>query len=78
MNFIPVVGLPLHTRQVWRNGERRCEARKAEVLSALGSPVFDEGGVELLRLKRDILESGIRNLSYFKEATSRITSQCEA
>jgi arginase len=73
MKFISVVGLPIYTL-VKCGGMANAAARlrKTGLLTALGGPVLDEGDLELPRLERDVLESGIRNLAHFKEATSRV------
>ncbi len=75
MKFVSVVGVPVYT--LVRCGGMASAAgklRRAGLLNALGSPVLDEGDVDLPRLERDVLEDGVRNLAHFRAATARIHS----
>jgi arginase len=72
MRYASVVGLPIYTLSKYSDMGNGPEwLRKAGLLTALGSPVLDEGDIELPRLERDVLEGGIKNLAYFRDATSR-------
>jgi arginase len=73
MKYATVLGLPFYTL-VKYSGERMAPSklRKAGLLNALGGSVFDEGDLELPHPERDVVEGGIKNFTYFTDASSRI------
>ena len=66
-----LLGVPLYTLSSYRGlGEAPGALREAGLAEACESHT-DLGDVELPQLKRDIAEGRIRNLSHFRDATSR-------
>ncbi len=73
MRYISVVGVPIYTLAKYNGmGNSAGKLRKAGLLTALGSPVLDEGDVDLPRLDKDVIEGGVRNFAHFRDATARI------
>ncbi len=75
MRYASVIGLPVYTIAKYNGmGGAAGKLRKAGLLTALGGSVLDEGDVTLPHLERDEVQGGVKNLGYFKEATSLIRS----
>jgi arginase len=67
-----LLGVPVYTLANYRGmGDAPPALRKAGLGRALGDPI-DRGDVELPPLNKDVTEGKAKNLSHFKEATSRI------
>jgi arginase len=67
-----LLGVPLYTLARYKGmGDAPPALRKAGLGRALGDPI-DGGDVELPLLEKDVTEGKVKNLSHFKDATSRI------
>ncbi len=67
-----LLGVPLYTLTAYRGmGDAPAALRKAGLARKLGS-LSDLGGVEIPRLKRDLTEGKVKNITHFREATARI------
>jgi arginase len=67
-----LLGVPLYTLAGYKGmGAAPSALRKAGLGRALGNPI-DKGNVELPPLKKDVAEGKVKNLSHFRDATSRI------
>ncbi len=66
------VGVPLYTLASYRGmGEAPAALRKAGLGKVLDRAT-DMGNIELTSLKKDVIEGKVKNLSNFRDATSRI------
>jgi arginase len=73
-----LLGAPLYTLAGYKGmGESPGALRKAGIAKALGSPT-DRGDVSIPRLKKDLAEGRTKNLTHFRDATSRIYSSARA
>src|SRR5713226_7445159 len=67
-----LIGVPLYTLAGYRGmGEAPAALRKAGLGQALDGST-DMGNIELPPLKKDVTEGKVKNLSNFRDATSRI------
>lgn len=69
-----LLGAPLYTLSVYRGmGDAPAALRKSGLANVFESPV-DLGDVSIQPLKRDVLEGRAKNMSHFREASSRLYS----
>ncbi len=67
-----ILGAPIYTLSAYKGlGDSPANLRKAGLVRAVGSQA-DGGDVEIPRLKRDVLEGKTKNLTHFRDASSRI------
>ena len=73
-----LLGVPLYTLSRYRGmGDAPGALREAGLAGAF-EPATDFGDVEIPRLREDLAEGKTRNLSHFRDATSRIFSATKA
>jgi arginase len=78
MSSWALFGVPLYTFASYKGmGDAPASLRKAGLGSVLADPA-DMGDIELLPLKSDVTEGNVKNLSHFKDSTSRIYNKVKS
>jgi arginase len=72
MSSWALVGVPLYTLADYKGmGEAPASLRMAGLGRVLGDPI-EMGNIELPQLRKDVTEEKVKNLSHFKDSTSRV------
>lgn len=72
MSSWALVGVPLYTLAGYKGmGEAPASLRKAGLGRVLGDPI-EMGNIELPQLRKDVTEGKVKNLSHFKDSTSKV------